>query len=125
MTAAVKRAHVVLSGPPVPHPDVETASGRAQWQAASLKALEPELCEECGEDGHFVTARLYPRPDEARDGVRDALIEACTCCTFGPIGKPQRGLLARLRSEQAEGDDFDIRFEVMFPDGTWHDGRRL
>lgn len=121
----MEREHVVLSGPPIPCPEVETALGRAEWQAASLKAAEPEPCEECGKEGCFVTARLYPRPDKARDGVRDELVEACSCCVFGPAGKPDRGLLARLRSEQAEGDDRDIQFEVMFPDGSWHDGRRL
>ena len=120
MTAAAERVHVVLSGPPVLHPDVETPAGRAEWQAASLAAAQLEVCEECGEDGHVVTVRLHPRPDAHRTDARDELIEACSCCAFGPVGHPERGLLQRLRSEQAEGDDHDITVEVRFPDGTWH-----
>lgn len=121
----MEREHIVLSGPPVLHPDVETPAGRAEWQAAALKALELEPCEECGEEGHFVAVRLYPSPDGHRPEAISEMREVCTCCAFGLIGKPNRGLLARMRSEQAEGDDADIRFEVQFPDGSWHDGRRL
>jgi hypothetical protein len=114
------REHVVLGGAPVRRPDVETPAGRAEWQAASLRALAVELCEECGEDGHVVTVRLHPRPDGHRPEARDELVEACSCCAFGPVGRPERGLLARLRGEQAESDDHDILVEVRFPDGSWH-----
>jgi hypothetical protein len=108
----------VMSGPPVATPRVETVAGRREWATAQLQAWEPEPCEECGEEGHVVTVQLYPRPDETRGGVRDELQRVCHCCAFGPPGRPGRGLLARLRSEQAEGDDHDIHFELL-RDGRW------
>lgn len=116
MTAT--REHLVLGGPPVPHPLVETAAGRREWATAQLQAWEPEPCKECGDEGHIVTVQLYPRPDESRGDVRDTLQRVCHCCAFGPPGHPERGLLARLRSEQAEGDDHDITFELL-RDGRW------
>lgn len=116
----VAREQIVLSGEPVLHPLVTTPAGHAEWQAASLKALELDLCDECSVDGHVVSVRLHPRPDAHRTEARDELVEACTCCAFGPVGQPERGLLARLRSEQAENDDHDITVEARFPDGTWH-----
>jgi hypothetical protein len=125
MSPIVERQHIVLPGDPVRRPDVQKPGGYAAWMAAALAADQDDPCEECGEDGHVVMIRLHPRPDAHRTEARDELVEACSCCAFGPIGKPERGLLARLRSEQAEGDDLDIKVEVMFPDGSWHDGRRF
>ncbi|MFF4600121.1 hypothetical protein [Amycolatopsis sp. NPDC001319] len=111
MTAV--REHVVLSGPPVPMPLVETAPGREEWQAASLAALQPEMCEWCGLDGHVVRWHVYPHPGEhPTEGVLDELVSACACCTWGP-----RGLLKRAEEESA--DDRDIQVEHLDRSGRW------
>lgn len=116
---AMEREHVVLGGDPVLVPLVQTAAGRAEWAAASLAALNVDECDHCGEEGHLALVRLYPRPDGHRPEAIDEMREVCSCCAFGTVAHPERGLLARMRSEQAEGDDHEITVEVLAPDGRW------
>lgn len=99
-------------------PYVETAAGRAEWAEAAAHA-DLESCGWCGEHGHYVVARATPRPDPDRPEALDEIVESCSCCMFGPIGKPGRGLLARLRGEQAEGDDHELTVEALSPEGRW------
>jgi hypothetical protein len=113
------RVRVVLGGAPVLTPDIATPAGHAEWAAASMAARGVPPCRECNEVGHFADVRLYPRPDPRRPEAVDELKTVCSCCAFGEYGKPERGLLHRLRSEQAEGDDHDIQIEVLFPNGRW------
>lgn len=113
-----RRTTVRLAAMPLQTPYVDTAAGCAEWtEAAASAELQP--CEWCGEVGHVVLTRAAPRPDPTRTDTLDELVEACSCCMFGPVGHPQRGLLARLRSEQANGDDHDLTVEVLAPDGRW------
>lgn len=120
MSAVVEREHIVLGGEPVPVPLVQTPEGFAEWAAASMAARGVPPCEECNEEGHFADVRLYPRPDPRRPEAIDELKQVCSCCAFGVCGHPERGLLHRLRSEQAEGDDHDIQIEALFPNGRWY-----
>lgn len=99
-------------------PYVHTAEGRAEW-AEAKRSAELQPCLECNEIGHFVTVRVAPRPDKANPDATDKLVETCSHCMFGPTGHPERGELARLKGEQAEGDDHDLTVEVLAPDGRW------
>jgi hypothetical protein len=99
-------------------PYLHTAEGLAEYVEAMLRA-ELQPCLVCNEIGHFVTVRVAPRPDDANPSATDKLVESCSHCMFGPVGKPQRGLLFRLRGEQAEGDDHDLTVEVLDPEGRW------
>ncbi|WP_326565117.1 hypothetical protein VSH64_25065 [Amycolatopsis rhabdoformis] len=119
MSPVVEREHIVFGGPAVPVPLVQTPAGFAEWAAESMAARGVPPCEECGEVDHFADVRLYPRPDGRRPEAIDELKQVCSCCAFGVCGKPERGLLWRLRGEQAEGDDHDITIEVLMPDGRW------
>ncbi|MBN9739529.1 hypothetical protein DMP23_46690 [Amycolatopsis sp. A1MSW2902] len=91
---------------------------RKHVATAQLQSAAPEDCEECGLANHVVTVQLYPRPDESRADARTELQRVCHHCAFGSPGHPELGLLARLRNEQAEGDDRDIEFELL-RDGRW------
>ena len=113
-----RRLTVRLDTIPDQTPYVQSAVGLADY-AEALLAAELQPCLVCNEIGHFVTVRVTPRPDPARPEAIDELVEACTCCVFGQFGKPERGLLARLKGEQAEGDDHDLTVEVLAPDGRW------
>ncbi|MCG3757393.1 hypothetical protein [Amycolatopsis sp. Poz14] len=113
MTAVMERTRVVLGGPPVLRPVIETEAGRAEWEAASTAAQEPEQCEWCQQAKHLVRWRITPHPgDTPAPGVLDELVGACHCCTWGPAG-----LYERARREAT--DDRDIQVEHLERGGRW------
>ncbi|WP_020658353.1 hypothetical protein [Amycolatopsis benzoatilytica] len=112
MTAA--REHVVMGGPPVITPLIETPSGRREYEQAHEIGLEP--CHQCEEEGHWVRWRVYPHPGPfPADGVLTEDVEGCQHCTFGRDGR--EGLIARAERESV--DDRDITVEHLERDGSW------
>lgn len=107
----VTRQHVVLSGPRVTTPLIETPSGRMEWVQAHQTGLEP--CHQCEEHNHWIRWRVYPNPGPfPAPGVLTEDVEGCYCCTWGPDG-------LYVRAVRESVDDRDITVEHRDVDGSW------